>query len=188
MPSLTITIPDDADLGPAMKALSPMQRAFVYATVECGGNATNAAEAAGYCANTAPEDRRTNLTSIGSQLMRNPRVAAALVEEAQKRLLTGSFLAVEKLLQLVTEGNSQSIQLRAAQALMDRTGMGPKSEHKVIVEHTRTDKEIVARITEISQRLGIDPQKLLGTRAPAQEPIDAEFEELGDTTGLEDIL
>lgn len=180
---MLITIPEDSDLGPAMKGLSPLQRNFVYALVEMGGNATNAAGAAGYCADTPEgEMKRRNLSSIGSQLMRKPAVAAAIQEESKKRLLTGTFLAVQKLLDLM-DNPSASVALRAANALLDRAGMGPTSEHKVVVEHNRTDREIIERITALAEARGLDPKLFLGQKAAV---VDAEFTEI--PPGLEDIL
>jgi phage terminase small subunit len=183
MTQLLITIPEEGDLGPAMKALSPMQRNFIYALVETGGNPTNAAAAAGYCQdNQDPEAKRRNLSSIGSQLMRKPGIVAAIQEESKKRLLTGGYLAVQKLLDLM-DHPTPSISLRATNSMLDRIGMGVTSEHKVVVEHTRTDQEIIARIKELATAKGLDPQLFLGRKAA--EPIDAEFTPVDD---LGDIL
>lgn len=182
MTTMTVTVPEEGDLGPAMKNLSALQRNFVVALIETGGNATNAAEAAGYCRDTKDPDRkRANLSSIGAQLKRNPAVVAAIQEESIRRLQVGSFLAVQKLLDLM-DNPSANVALRAANSLLDRVGMGPTSQHTVKVEHSRSEAEIKARIIELAERRGLDPQLFLSR----SKPVDVEFTEVADD--LSDIL
>jgi phage terminase small subunit len=79
---------DQGHLGPAMRALTPMQQAWVHATVQSGLDATKAAAAAGYTG-----DRKT-LKSTGWKLAHDERVQEALREEASKLIRSHSVMAV----------------------------------------------------------------------------------------------
>jgi len=182
---IILSVPDESELGPAMKAITVMERAFVYAIVECGGNSTNAAGAAGYCANdTDEQSRRRKLNTIGSQKMRSPKIADAIQEEARKRLKTGAFIGVETLLHLANESTSEKIRLQAALALIDRNGMAVTTKHEVEVRDFRSTKEIIERIEALARKRGIDPKMLLG----GPEPTDAVFTPVESDAGLEDIF
>lgn len=184
---LTIYV-DEAPLGRAMKALNEKQRSFVYALVETGGNASQAAAAAGYGSDSATKEQRENAYRVrGYQLSHDPKVLAAIKEEAEKRLHSGALLAASKLLEMAND-NSSKHQFKAAVELLNRSGLVVATEHKVTVEHKGgSDREMIERIRLLAGNLGLDPKKLLGS---AGVIIDADFEEVEAATadGLEDLL
>lgn len=194
---LALQIPGDAiqmamdhgQLGPAMRALNPQQRVFVYGLVELGGNATGAAAAAGYGQDSPTLEQRRNAQRVrGYQLSHDPKVLAAIKEEAEKRLNSGALIAASALLEMVTDPLSK-FRYKAAVELLNRSGLIVETQHRVTVEHTGSDKEMIDRIKQLAGGLGIDPVRLLGS---AGVIIDADFTEVTpaqtSTAGLEDIL
>lgn len=179
LPTALIPIPDEGRLGPAMNALkTDRQRAFVIAMLEFGdGNFTRAALAAGY---TGGEQSVRNRASL---LAHDAGVQAAMDEEAFRRLKAGKIMAVSTLLTLAKSAAKDSDKLKAVEMLLNRTGLPNQSEHKVVVSDvSRTDDEMIARITQLAGTLGLDPQKLLGGPAPVPEvqAIEGEFVEIPD--------
>lgn len=172
---------EEAKLGPCMEALpTDRMRAFVYAMLDSGcSNHFLAAKSAGYIGN------ENTLRVTAHRLAHDERVQAALQEEARRRLMTGSILAVNALLDIVSNPAHKS-RLQAANSILDRTGLHGLIEQKVTHEHTIDDKKAIARIRELALTLGVDPVKLLGTVGV----VDAEFTEIPAATdeGLEDLL
>lgn len=154
-----------------MLALNDRQRAFVYHLVDQGGsNYTRAASKAGYEGDVA------TLQVQGSRLAHDERIAAAMVEEARRRLHATALLAASELHKIVEdETTSKTIKLRAIQMVLNRTGLGSSQTHLVKHEVTVTDQEKIANIQEMASKLGLDPAKLLGSYGIT---IDADFEEI----------
>lgn len=156
--------------GSAMQKLNERQQAFVLAAMANGGrNYAQAAREAGF------SDEGGSAKATAYRLSHDPKIQAALMEEANRRLNTGSVLAVSVLLELV---NGDSLdpkdRLKAIELVLNRTGMHAKSEHKVEVKHTdETSKEMVERIKLLSAQMGIDSQKLLGNCV-----VEGEYEEV----------
>jgi hypothetical protein len=185
----TVTLPDHAELGPAMRALpTERMRLFVVAMHEHAaaghGSQLRAAEAAGYSGNKA------NLAHQGHMLAHDERIQKAILEEGQRRM--GAFLPLAtSIVGQLLLGGKDTIKLRAAAMIMDRTGIIAKTEHKVTVTHQLTEDETVARIMYLAKSMNMDPKLLLGQAGvspnaetpstvmqAALEPIDdAEFEE-----------
>jgi len=178
----TVALPDAGELGPAMRALpTARMRLFVVAMHENAAAGVNsqmrAAEAAGYSGD------KKNLAHQGHLLAHDERVQKAMLEEGQRRM--GAFLplATSILGQLMLSGK-ESVRLRAAAMVMDRTGIIAKTEHKVTVTHQLTEEEQILRIKYLAGQLKMDPQVLLGQAGIntsveiSPEPVDdAEFEE-----------
>lgn len=186
---LTIIV-DPGTLGPAMQQLNPMQRAFVFALVESGGNASRAAAAAGYGQNSETKEQRSMAQRYaGWRLTHDENVLAAIKEEAEKRLHSGALIAASALLEMVVDPTSKW-RYKAAVELLNRSGLIVATEHKVTVNHTTSDAAMVKRIEELANGLGLDPKKLLGSAGI--DIIDAEFTEVepakNSTAGLEDML
>jgi hypothetical protein len=92
-----LELPDvnEADLGPAMKALTPMQRRFVRAVQIVGhGRWSRCAALAGYKGND------NVLAVAGCNMARNPKITAALVEEGGYSLQMGADIAVANILDI----------------------------------------------------------------------------------------
>lgn len=172
-----IVVPDEGQLGAAMNALaSDRQRAFVIACLEFGDlNFTRAAIAAGYGGG-----HEGSVRNAAWRLSHDPAIQAAMDEEARRRLNSGKLMAVSTLLTMAHSAAKDSDKLKALEMVLNRTGMPNQSEHKVIVSDvSKTDEEMIARITQLANKLGMDPQKLLGGPPPVEvKTIDAEFIEV----------
>lgn len=180
-------VPDEARLGPAMRALNERQRAFVIAMLDlgCASNHTRAAEIAGY--STASRDA---LTVTAHRLAHDSRVQEALLEEARKRLTAGTLQATALLVETIGDVTAErKDRLKAAQMLLDRGGLHALTEHKVQVEHTDNREEKIRRLVDLARAQGKDPKEFIGNLADA---IEADFEVIDDkdtgTDGLEDLL
>lgn len=173
-------------LGPAMQKLTPMQRAFVRAFLDNGGrNQTQAALDAGY--SNASEGAKV----VGHHLAHNPKIQEAMLEVSKQRIRTSGVAAVSYLAECVTnDGLPPRDRMKAALALMDRQGLHAFTEHKTTVEHTMDEADMITKIERLSEKLGIDPKKLLGSTAPKALPvIDVTPTEVDlGMQGLEDIL
>jgi phage terminase small subunit len=174
----------DAHLGPAMRALTPLQQQFVMALIQSGCSQTKAAELAGY--KGGPDVWKVR----GYELAHDPRVQRAMHEEALKRIRSTAPMAIRVLETLA--GNAKvkpETRLKAATELLNRSGLHPTSEHIVTVDRPEMDqRELVRRIAALAKEQGLDPIKLLGSRGVV---IDAEFEIVepaASSAGLEDLL
>lgn len=170
-------------LGPAMAALTQMQRDYVYASLENGGqNSTDAAIRAGVePGNAAVQAYRWN---------HNTKVMDAIREEADKRLRSAAVLGASALVEIARDTLHKD-RFKAAVQLLDRAGLIVATEHKVTVEHVMTDQEKIAKIVELAKLQGLDPVKLLGQCGV--EYVDAEFTPVtpaadDGSAGLEDLL
>jgi hypothetical protein len=160
--------PSEDDLGPAMLALSAMQRKFVVAMVEQGGSAYRCALAAGY--SDGPGIRQNAWA-----LSHNTRVQEAIREFGLKMMGVGALTALKFCLETVDNPAVEpQHRLKAATILMDRGGMPAISEQKISVVHKdETSQELIKQITAMSKTLGVDPKKLIGGQA-----VEAEYEEI----------
>lgn len=181
-------------VGPAMKKLTPMMRAFVHAMVEIGGtDATLAYRAAGYTG--SPETMRVGAYKLAHDL----RVIAALKEEADRRLRSNTLLGASVMVEIARDPLHKD-RFKAAERLVDQGGLMIIKEVKHTHDHAIAEGTIQERLERVMKRLGItlpEAQRLLIGSGPApadkdDEVIDAEFAEVepaGDgTDGLEDIL
>lgn len=170
-------------MSPEFRKLGSRQRAFVLALIELGGRPQEQAAAmAGYTG--TPESIRVS----ASRLAADPRVQAALVQEAQAFAKSSSFHAVATVVQIMgDETASKSVRLQAAARIMALAGMEPGQQINVNHNHgvASGTAEEIARVISLSREIGLDPVKLLGK---AGITIDAEYEVVGEKTGLEDLL
>lgn len=165
---------DEAELGPKMRALNERQRAFVMAIIEHPGiTQGKAAELAGY--QNSPGGHRVK----GHLLAHDERVIAAIHEVAGQRMRSSSLLAADVVVQLLGSSD-EKIALKAAGMLLDRVGFG--AQQNININQHVTDnsgKALMERIRALSQRLGLDEQKLLGGK-PAAPVVEGEFSEVKD--------
>jgi hypothetical protein len=168
---VTTTAEPDASLGPAMALLTPLQQAWVQATIQYGANATEAASLAGYAGS------RETLKARGWQLSRDAKVLAAVHEEAVKLLRSKGPMAIGVLSDLAVDPlTPPRDRIKAAGELLNRAGLAGQSEHKIIVEKREpTSEERVANIVSMCAKLGLDPRQVLGYSAPAELIHDAHF-------------
>lgn len=175
-----------------MRSCNDRQRKFVLALLQQGDdNYTRAAIAAGYTGT-----KESNVIYVTAyRLAHDPKIQAAIQEEAKRRLNAGLILATSMLVGHVKSADPK-VSLKAIEMIMNRGGMHGQSEHKVTVEHTMNEDEMVKSIAMMAQKMGVDPKQLLGEagyKVPAltdqSNVIEGEFAEVEiDLEGLEDML
>lgn len=178
----------EGSYGPAMAALSPLQRRFVIAMCETGGgNASLAYRMAG--PNTVNEN---TIKVAASLLLHTDKVLLAIREEADRRCRSGAILGASALSEIAMDTTHKD-RFKAASALLDRAGLGLVQKSEVVHVH-KNDEEAIERIRTLAKVLGLDAQKLLGhagatVSPPAEAPLDVEFEDVTPSTdGLEDLI
>jgi hypothetical protein len=177
-------VASDYKFGPAMRGLTERQRRFVIAMVEYPmASQAAAASMAGYA---GPLE---DLSTHASRMAHDPRISAAIREEAQARLGGAGILASTKVVQLLNDSTDPTIILKCASMIFDRIGMPKQTKQEINVNHgLDTGGSAVDRIAKACILLGVDPKTLLGRAAPP-DAIDAEFTEVDDgSEGLEDVL
>lgn len=157
----------DRPFGKAMRALTDKQRLFVIGLLECGGNQTQAYARAGYKGDDA------SLRSASCRLAHDPKIRAAVFEEAQARMDASGILATSVLVEIAQDSMHRD-RLKAALAILDRIGLHARTEHKITVTK-EDDAEKIMQIRLLAEKLGMDGKKLLGA---AGHTIDAEFSEV----------
>lgn len=138
--------PPVENLGPAMLALTAQQRRFVVGWIAARGkNASRIARAAGYQGEVAA---RVN----AHHLIRNPKVLAALKEEADRQLDAAAVLAVLGLHDLMGSKN-EKVRLEAVNSALDRTGYGRRTTQDIRVEHvdSRSTEDLMRLVQQFSQ-------------------------------------
>lgn len=173
----------DAAHGPAMKALTERQQKFVIALLDNGGrNLSRAAADAGYSVTG------NSAGTAGYNLAHHPKVQEALLEVSKARLRTYGLQASSFLAECIdNDGLSAKDRMRAALAIMDRTGLNAMTEHKTTIEHSVDPDALTERIRLLADKLNLDPTKLLGK--PSAPILDAVTIPVPDgSEGLEDIL
>lgn len=167
-----IVIPDDI-CGPALLALSPPMRAFVYAKVHFGCSNAEAARRAGYS-----KDKAHNAKVTAYQLAHRDDVQAAIIEASRKVMASEGPRSIKTLVDIRDDkGKDAKDRIKAATELLNRGGLNAVSEHHVKVEHRMTDAQRDARIVALCKELGIsdgEARKML----VAPDVIDAEFTEV----------
>jgi hypothetical protein len=166
----TLLLPeiDVAELGPAMAALTPLQRGFVLAKVYLGLNDVEAARAAGYAPSTAKDQAYL--------IAHNEGVQAAILD-ASKALLRGGEGA-RSLRVMIALRDDRTVKadtrLRAAEMIANRAGLHTTTEHHLEVRHHLSEAEMDRRILALAAELGMGPdeaQKML--IAPAEMQCNA---------------
>lgn len=146
-----------------MAELNPRQLRFVQLYVRLG-NATKAAEEAGYSAKTA--------RSQGNRLLTNVDIAAAIAaaQEDIQVILAGEILASVRTVVAIRDDveNPAQVRLMASKDLLDRAGLKPteKVEHagKVGVQHGVEPNEFNAVLIA----LGYAPSGTVETSGPEE--------------------
>lgn len=155
---------DLATLGPAMRAITDLQRRFVLAMFSAPtANASSWARSAGFSAASPGALRVT-----AHRLMHDPKIAAAVQEFAAQNLsVVGPALSLGVMMK-IARSKGHKDQFKAAAALANRAGFHEKTEHHVVVDHLGGESA-VDRIRRAAALLGVDPVELLG--ANAAEPM-----------------
>ena len=148
---------DEESYGPAMRALTPKQRAFVIQYIENPlMSASTAAKLAGY-ANVGSTVRVKTFENL-----RKEKIIRAINEELDKRFRTSAIVGHAVLIEIALDKDHPK-RLQAAEALLSRGCFHVLHEQRVRVEHVdMTSEAMVERITKLAQRLDMDPVLLLG--------------------------
>ncbi len=165
-------LPAETKLGPAMKALNERQRLFVIALLDLGGrkNHRRAAKFAGY------DGDAITLKVTGHRLAHDPKVQAAILEEAKSRMQAATVAAVNFIEDVLTSTRYDvKYRMKAAQMVLDRGGLHALTEHKVDVNVNDTRAEKLLRVVALAKQLGKDPRELLGNLA---DVIEGDFKVL----------
>lgn len=179
---LIADVPEEG-LGPAMQKCTPKQRKFVIACLTIGsGHWQRAAAMAGYSGSNEV------LRVTGFRTAQLQHVRAAILEMAASNLAAHTIVAQATVLDIMTDERAdKKTRLRAAEMVMDRTGLHSKTEHNVNVTHELGDRASMVALLQakVKQNPGMfdklpEPvQKLLA--APQPKVIeDAEFTEVID--------
>ena len=170
-----LDIPAEYKCGPAMRKLNERQRAFVVAMLDFGGlDNTRAARAAGY----GDGGSGAGIRVTAHRLAHDPDIMEAIREEGQARMNSAGIMAVNTLLEIANAVDTEKKdKLKAIEMIMNRIGMSAKTEHQVnVTRKDLTSDEMIKRIGMLANKLGVDPQKLLG--GPV---VEAEFTEVENT-------
>lgn len=152
---------DNADFGPAMRALTPKMRAFAQVMVANPGcNRSKAAIAAGYSGESPGAVRVTV-----HRLMHDERVLAALDELTVNRLQSTTLVAASALERIITSRNTlDKDRLKAIGMVLDRTGHS--ATQTINVNKTVTRKVDVSaaaqKIAEFRRRFPEQFARLIG--------------------------
>jgi hypothetical protein len=148
-----------ASYGPAMRALTPMQRRFVL-ELRHGpagyGSEIRALKAAGY---GKPNSKENTLYVMANHVLHSPKVQDALRELGGKIIRAEAFVSIANVATIARNLSHRDC-LRANLALMDRGGFAPETFHNVIVEH-RVDytKQALEELATFKQ-LGVERARL----------------------------
>ena len=191
---------DEENLGPAMLACNPKQRAFIAHWFECKSGA-QAAREAGY-GNPDGTTTALSFTQIAQRLLHNERVQAAMVEYTRKTIRTLGPAAVQAQKDILTT-SSHKDRAKISISVLDRidppvTKIDAHHTHEVIdrtkvaVEHlTRLKAKGANREFLIAEFGELGLAHFEAILAKQEQPIDAEFRELpppdDDIPRIEDL-
>lgn len=160
--------PDEEQMGPAMRELTPQQRIYVCALVD-GGSQMRQKDAA-VLAGFAHPNQASN------RLLQHQGVQEAIKEMALARLRSSALVGADVLISLAQDIRApHSVQLKAAERLLDQAGLIVATKHEVSVERKLSREEKLEKAVRICQILGLDPREKLGMIGVA---VDAEFREV----------
>lgn len=166
-------------MGEAMLLCTSGERAFVVALVISGGQDQSlAAFQAGH--GTTKEIAAQSAT----QMMRRPRVLAAIREEADRRLRSGALLASSALYEIIADTKHKD-RFKASVEVLNRAGMLVETHHRITVDNdTRSVDQIKKEVELLLARV------FKGQPLPAAltAPLEGQFSEVLSDEGLEDFL
>lgn len=174
--------------------LTDKQKAFVREFAKLGaarGTRNDACRLAGYTGD--------NLDVIGWDLMRKPKIQAAVEYQIKLNVLEHAPMAISGIIEIAQDDRVNfkgdlvtpaSTRLSALDKVAALAGFTPiaRSEHKVDVEHkTLSVADAKAQIAALLQTVSLDPaQKKLAEQKYLAPPIDAEFEEVPNLSFLDE--
>jgi hypothetical protein len=151
------------EYGPAFASLTARRKRFVLAMASAPlESAASWARAAGF------SDASGRAKSTASELLGNSAVRAAIFEVAKASLEgVGPILAAKGLIAIASDSKHPQ-QLRALEMIANRVGFHEEKEIK-ITHHNLTGEALIARVTDLAQRLGLDAARLIGSNVLVPE-------------------
>jgi hypothetical protein len=160
-----------------MRALTEQQRRYVRAMMSNPFSCPTM-----WCRTAGYSDRSAAAKVRAHTLSHSPKIAAAVAELSRQMLMAeGPTVGVAVMLK-IAKTNGHPLQLKAAEGLLDRTGFGVQTEHRVVVDDVRRDPAVMlARVRELAAQFGIDADRLLrgegmkalaSTEAPVIEHLE----------------
>lgn len=150
---MAVEIEAPEEFGPAMLALDERRQRFVLNWLANGGkDGAEAARSAGY------SDHLEAAKVQACRLLRQPKVIAALREEAERDLGLMRVMAQLQLKALLRSEDANAAQ-KAVDSVLDRTGLGRTTTQDVRVEHV--DKRSTAELLEAIRGLLPAPVKAI---------------------------
>jgi hypothetical protein len=174
----TIPDPEEGNLGPAMKACTPVERRFAMAAVMYPlAKDWQIAKAAG-----CSDKSHGYLRRAAHRFFHSERVLAAIKECADKEIRGSAMLGIATIKKIV-RSDMHKDQLKAAQTLVGLAGF--TIDQNINLKQTIKDESgaaIMAQIKQLAAKLGVPMQALLEQRptAPAAPVVDGEFSEVKD--------
>lgn len=163
---------EEFECGPKMRLLTELQRKFVFVMVTTPGLPQwKYADMAGY-AGGEPVCKVT-----ACKLLQQKNINDAIHECAGLRLRSGALVAAETLMELAARSKSESIRVRASEALLDRVGLS--GQQNINVQHTHTDRtgaSLMERIRELAKKHGLDAEALLAGARPEVLTIEGKVD------------
>lgn len=158
--------------GPAVAALTPKMRAYVFALLESDtGSKSDAVRVAGYDVTS-----NQSAAAIGCNLSQNPKVLAAIRELAENQIKSASLVGMKGIMEIAVDFLHKD-RLKACVQLLDRANiLMPQHKQTIVVKDDRTNKQLIDWIRDKAEEMGLDPKVLLGQAGV----VDAEYEELGE--------
>jgi phage terminase small subunit len=185
-PDPSLPVPSDTECGEAMRLLTPSQRAFVVALVESGAeNHTQCAMRAGY------SDNAKAASVISTRMMRNPKIIAAIREEAD-RALQGDALLGRAVLVSIAKDVRHKDRFKAGVELLNRAGLLVETRQRITIEDNRDDNALREEVQSMLEKLFAQPvlPKIAHAEtlhAPPVAALDGEFTEV-DPNDISDIM
>ncbi len=168
------------ELGPAMLQCNERERAFVWAYLRNGGNGADAAREGGY------SDQHEAAKVQAHRLLHRDRVLLAIDEVGRQAFRTLLVPAVRAAAALIGDRKHHA-HANAVFTTLARLGLGEKTEHKVVVEHT-TDDRLLELARKWAGELGVEELKLVGGnvidgKATGTAGVDAGVDASGHPAG-----
>lgn len=166
-----IDLPPEELMGEAMKRLNPRQQKFVVAL----GVFCDQKKAYAYAGYHSKDDRVAS--SAASRLAANPDVIEAVHEETKRRIGINPLLGISTIARLAASAKNEAVSLSAAKELLGLGGYIVKTEHKVVVEDTRSAAQIAEGILDMLKQPELKKLAVVSNE-PAVAAKDADFEEI----------
>ncbi len=140
-----------------LSGLTAMELRYVEAFAALAGThgaMTNAARYAGYSPKTC--------TVKGSQMIRKPKILAALRYLTEHKAHASAIMAMTTLQHLAMNGND-SIRLKASERILGYSGIIVQTihRHEHMIQDNRTPEQVKIAISEKAQKLGLDVKSMI---------------------------